>query len=116
MRVSCDRGRAPGAQQRGLGFALPAQQRHRQGKGGSGDDKQDEDAHGELGSGHHDGALQASLANLTSAPGLHNATVTTGLPTLLGGLDRAVVVARSQLAVGTSVIAVSYTHLTLPTI
>ena len=38
-------------------------------------------------------ALQLGLARLTSAPGLHNATVTTGLPALLTGLDRAVVVA-----------------------
>ena len=53
-----------------------------------------------------DTSLQASLANLTSAPGLHNATVTTGLPTLLGGLDRAVVVARSQLAVGILILLV----------
>ena len=34
-------------------------------------------------------ALQAGLATLTSAPGLHSATVTTGLPGLLAGLDRA---------------------------
>ena len=51
-------------------------------------------------------ALQLGLARLTSAPGLHNATVTTGLPALLTGLDRAVVVARSQLAVGILILLV----------
>ena len=51
-------------------------------------------------------ALQLSLARLTSAPGLRNATVTTGLPALLAGLDRAVVVARSQLAVGILILLV----------
>jgi FtsX-like permease family len=51
-------------------------------------------------------ALQVSLARLTSAPGLHTATVTTGLPALLAGLDRAVVVARSQLAVGILILVV----------
>jgi hypothetical protein len=51
-------------------------------------------------------ALQLSVGGLTSAPGLHNATVTTGLPALLAGLDRAVVVARSQLAVGILILLV----------
>jgi hypothetical protein len=51
-------------------------------------------------------ALQASLSSLASGPGLHNATVTTGLPGLLAGLDRAVVVARSQLAVGILILLV----------
>ena len=51
-------------------------------------------------------ALQLSLGVLTSAPGLHSATVTTGLPGLLAGLDRAVVVARSQLAVGILILLV----------
>jgi hypothetical protein len=51
-------------------------------------------------------ALQLTLARMTSAPGLHNATVTTGLPALLAGLDRAVVVARSQLAVGILILLV----------
>jgi FtsX-like permease family len=51
-------------------------------------------------------AVQLSLAGLTSAPGLRNAVVTTGLPGLLAGLDRAVVVARSQLAVGILILLV----------
>jgi FtsX-like permease family len=50
-------------------------------------------------------ALQNSLSGLT-ATRLHNATVTTGLPALLAGLDRAVVVARSQLAVGILILLV----------
>jgi hypothetical protein len=51
-------------------------------------------------------ALQLSLAGLTNAPGLRGAVVTTGLPGLLAGLDRAVVVARSQLAVGILILLV----------
>lgn len=51
-------------------------------------------------------ALQDSLAGLTTRPGLRSAAVTTGLPALLAGLDRAVVVARSQLAVGILILLV----------
>jgi hypothetical protein len=51
-------------------------------------------------------ALQQNLAGLTGKPGMRNATVSTGLPGLLAGLDRAVVVARSQLAVGILILLV----------
>jgi len=51
-------------------------------------------------------ALRPELHRLASAPGMSNALVTTGLPGLLAGLERAVVVARSQLAVGILILLV----------
>ena len=55
-------------------------------------------------------ALAASLGpelnGLGSATGMHNVVVTTGLPALLAGLEQAVVVARSQLAVGLLILLV----------
>ena len=56
------------------------------------------------------GALASSLgpdlAGLGSSAHLRNVVVTTGLPTLLAGLEQAVVVARSQLAVGILILLV----------
>ena len=52
------------------------------------------------------GSLGPDLNGLGSAAGLHNVVVTTGLPALLAGLERAVVVARSQLAVGILILLV----------
>jgi hypothetical protein len=51
-------------------------------------------------------ALQPALTRLASARGMNNVVVTTGLPGLLTGLERAVVVARSQLAVGILILLV----------
>jgi FtsX-like permease family len=51
-------------------------------------------------------SLQTSLGNLGQLPGLQNATVTTSLPALLSGLSTALVVARSQLAIGASILLV----------
>jgi hypothetical protein len=46
------------------------------------------------------GQLQGALTALAQTPQLHNETVTTGLPALLSGLETALVVTRSQLAIG----------------
>ena len=51
-------------------------------------------------------SLSPGLNGLGSAAGLHNVVVTTGLPALLAGLEQAVVVARSQLAVGILILLV----------
>lgn len=52
------------------------------------------------------GSLGPDLAGLGSSAHLRNVVVTTGLPTLLAGLEQAVVVARSQLAVGILILLV----------
>jgi hypothetical protein len=52
------------------------------------------------------GSLGPDLNSLGSSAGLRNPQVTTGLPTLLAGLEQAVVVARSQLAVGILILLV----------
>jgi hypothetical protein len=52
------------------------------------------------------GSLQPDLNSLGSTAGLRNVVVTTGLPALLAGLEQAVVVARSQLAVGMLILLV----------
>ena len=51
-------------------------------------------------------SLGPNLNGLGSSAGLRNVVVTTGLPTLLAGLEQAVVVARSQLAVGILILLV----------
>ena len=51
-------------------------------------------------------SLGPDLNGLGSSAGLRNVVVTTGLPTLLAGLEQAVVVARSQLAVGILILLV----------
>jgi hypothetical protein len=51
-------------------------------------------------------SLQPDLNALGSTAGLRNVVVTTGLPGLLTGLEQAVVVARSQLAVGMLILLV----------
>lgn len=51
-------------------------------------------------------SLQPDLNTLGSIAGLRNIMVTTGLPALLRGLEQAVVVARSQLAVGMLILLV----------
>ena len=51
-------------------------------------------------------SLSPGLNGLGAAAGLHNVVVTTGLPALLAGLEQAVVVARSQLAVGILILLV----------
>jgi hypothetical protein len=51
-------------------------------------------------------SLQPDLNGLGGAAGLRNVVVTTGLPALLTGLEQAVVVARSQLAVGMLILLV----------
>ena len=52
------------------------------------------------------GSLGPDLNGLGRSAGLRNAVVTTGLPALLAGLEQAVVVARSQLAVGILILLV----------
>ena len=52
------------------------------------------------------GSLGPDLNGLGRSAHLRNPQVTTGLPTLLAGLDQAVVVARSQLAVGILILLV----------
>jgi hypothetical protein len=51
-------------------------------------------------------SLGPDLNGLGGAAGLRNVVVTTGLPALLAGLEQAVVVARSQLAVGILILLV----------
>ena len=51
-------------------------------------------------------SLPPGLNSLGSTAGLRNVVVTTGLPALLTGLEQAVVVARSQLAVGMLILLV----------
>jgi len=51
-------------------------------------------------------SLGPDLAGLGSSAHLRNVVVTTGLPALLAGLEQAVVVARSQLAVGILILLV----------
>ena len=50
--------------------------------------------------------LQSALAGLGATAGLSNQTVSTGLPGLLSGLGTALVVARSQLAIGAAILLV----------
>jgi hypothetical protein len=50
--------------------------------------------------------LQSALNGLGSAAGLSNQTVTTALPGLLSGLGTALVVTRSQLAIGAAILLV----------
>jgi FtsX-like permease family len=49
-------------------------------------------------------SLQSGLASLSRLPGTQNETVSTGLPGLLSGLGTALVVARSQLAAGATLL------------
>lgn len=49
-------------------------------------------------------SLQAGLAGLSGLPGLQNVTVATGLPGLLAGLGTTLVVARSLLAAGATLL------------
>jgi FtsX-like permease family len=50
--------------------------------------------------------LQSALNGLSQLPGVQDVTVSTGLPGLLSGLDTALVVARSQLAIGATILLV----------
>jgi len=50
--------------------------------------------------------LQSGLNGLSQLPGAQNVTVSTGLPGLLSGLGTALVVARSQLAIGATILLV----------
>ncbi len=52
------------------------------------------------------GRLQSALNGLGGLPGLQNETVSSGLPGLLSGLGTALVVARSQLAIGAAILLV----------
>lgn len=62
-------------------------------------------------------SLQAALAGLGRLPGLQSVTVSTGLPGLLSGLGTALVVARSLLAAGaTLLLLIAGVTLTLATV
>jgi FtsX-like permease family len=50
--------------------------------------------------------VQSGLNRLSQLPGAQNVTVSTGLPGLLSGLGTALVVARSQLAIGATILLV----------
>ena len=52
------------------------------------------------------GRLQSALNNVSGMGGLQNQAVATGLPGLLSGLGTALVVARSQLAIGAAILLV----------
>ena len=54
----------------------------------------------------HAGRLQSALNRVGGLGGLQNQTVATGLPGLLSGLGTALVVARSQLAIGAAILLV----------